>query len=180
MAAPLGPAAQFRALPGWRCAPPVFADRRPHPDSALLKDRIVWRHSKLSSACVPAKRDENRGRRNRGPRCPPRRALRHYQFGDRRVHLGVAAIRRIQGLLGLARQRGAPLNDDARAANDRILKDLPTRAAAPHRATPSRPPVRIGRRPAPPRPPPPPPAPTPPPSFFFFFFFFFLFPKQKR
>jgi hypothetical protein len=50
------------------------------------------------------------------------------------VHLGVAAIRRIQGLLGLARQRGAPLNDDARAANDRILKDLPTRAAAPHRA----------------------------------------------
>ena len=48
------------------------------------------------------------------------------------MHLGVAAIRRIQGLLGLARQRGAALNDDACAANDRTLKGLPTRAAATH------------------------------------------------
>jgi hypothetical protein len=50
------------------------------------------------------------------------------------VHLGVAAIRRIQGLLGLARQRGAALNDDACTVNDRTLKGLPTRAATTQRA----------------------------------------------
>ena len=130
MAAPLRLAARFRALPGWRYRPfSRIGDHiriQPH-----LKDRIVWPLSETAFSLRPARRDASRGRRNRGPRYPPRRALRHYQFGTEGCSWASppsAAFRDYSA---------SPANAAPRSTmtpvllNDRTLKGLPLDAAAP-------------------------------------------------